>query len=129
MGASEDRRHALGRLIDEAADSQGLTMREVARRSTLAGYPMSPQNLSRIRRDPVVSIAVGMVRAIAAGLAVPAESVVAAAAASMGVVAAKATPESAIAADPSLTTAQRRALLGTLVAFREAPQNDDSLTL
>lgn len=114
-----DERHALGRLIDEAAAAQGLTMRQVALRSTEAGYPMSPQNLSRIRRDPVVSIAVGMVNAVAAGIAVPAGSVVAAAAESMGVLPLAASPETAIAADASLTRAQRRALLGTLVAFRE----------
>ena len=77
--------HPLGKLIQDAMDRNGWSLRELERRSGRAGHRMSHTNIGRIKDDPVMSIKADVIKLLSAILNVSEASVVKAALDSMDI--------------------------------------------
>lgn len=78
-------RHELAALIDRVRDANGWSDSEIVARATRGGHKLSKSNLSRIRNTDVATLTGSTIRALAAGLDVPAAEVARAALKSMGI--------------------------------------------
>lgn len=118
--AVEDR-HALAVLIDAVEQANGWADEDVAQAARLRGHQLSKSNVSRVRNEPVISISVKLLTALADGLQLPLRQVLQASLMAMG------TPvgeppsrlEDVILSDEQLSARDRRVLLSVLVALRE----------
>lgn len=111
--------HPLGELIGQVRATNGWSLEDVCARARRQGHTISPQNISRLSSEPVVTMKASTVRALACGLGVPPEAVVSAALKSMGFPVDKPAPstEDAIGSDPRLSERDRRVLLAALAQF------------
>lgn len=112
---------ALGRLIREVQRVNGWSYAEISRNASAAGRRLSKSRVESLRNDPLPSISVKAIHALAAGLRVPPERVAGAALETMGFGAAPGEVDAAaaVAADPALSDAMRRVLLAALATARE----------
>lgn len=113
--------HALGRLIDDTMRTNGWTLDELSTRAGHQGHQLSPQNISRIRRQPVLTVVGKQIRALVAALGLPASVVLAAAVESMGFSTAGpqlVSPEDALVYDDRLSERDRRVALAVLTELR-----------
>lgn len=115
--------HALASLIDEVRMANGWSDPDIAARAAINGHKLSKSNISRIRNNPVVTLNIETVSALADGLGISKAMVAHAALASMGIVtysSADLTSEEAIRRDPTLGARDKRALLAVLAGLRVA---------
>lgn len=77
--------HPLGKLIQDAMDRNGWSLRELERRSDRAGHRMSHTNIGRIKDEPVISIKADVIRLLASILNASEATVVKAALDSMDI--------------------------------------------
>jgi hypothetical protein len=113
--------HALAALIDEVRSANGWSDPDVVTRAASKGHKLSKSNISRIRNNPVVTLNIETVSALADGLGISKAMVAQAALASMGIVtynSADLTTEEAIRRDPSLGEREKRTLLAVLGTLR-----------
>jgi hypothetical protein len=122
--------HALAALIDEVRSANGWSDPDVVARAASKGHKLSKSNISRIRNNPVVTLNIETVSALADGLGISKAMVAQAALASMGIVtynSADLTTEEAIRRDPSLGEREKRTLLAVLGTLRgDAVKKDTS---
>lgn len=117
-------RHALAALIDDVRSANGWSDPDIVARAASRGHKLSKSNISRIRNNPVVTLNIETVSALADGLGVSRAMVAQAALASMGIVAynsADLTTEEAIRRDPTLGEREKQMLLVVLGGLRESP--------
>ena len=110
-------KHPLAELIDDAMTANGWSGADVARRASDAGYSLSPQNISRIRLEPVVTLVAKQARALSAGLAIPVNVVIDATLRSMGFTYGAGTTigvEEAVRLDEHLGERDRRVILAVV---------------
>lgn len=115
--------HALAALIDDVRAANGWSDPDVVTRAASKGHKLSKSNISRIRNNPVVTLNIETVSALADGLGVPKAMVANAALASMGIVtysSADLTAEEAIRRDPTLSERDKKMLLTVLLGLRDA---------
>lgn len=115
------RRHALGTLIDDVKASNRWSDQHIADRAARAGYPVSKQNVARLRAEPVEAITLRNIRSLSAGLDVPATVVVRAMLAAMGVTdttGAEWSAEQAIRRDAHLSARDKDMMLAMLAHLR-----------
>lgn len=113
--------HALAALIDDVRGANGWSDPDVVARAASKGHKLSKSNISRIRNNPVVTLNIETVSALADGLGISRAMVANAALASMGIVtynSADLTAEEAIRRDPTLGERDKRVLLGVLAGLR-----------
>lgn len=113
--------HALAALIDDVRSANGWSDPDVVARAARKGHKLSKSNISRIRNNPVVTLNVETVSALADGLGISKAMVAQAALASMGIVtynSADLTTEEAIRRDPTLGEREKRTLLAVLATLR-----------
>lgn len=114
--------HALAALIDEVRAANGWSDPDVVARAARKGHKLSKSNISRIRNNPVVTLNVETVSALADGLGVSKAMVANAALASMGIVtynSADLMAEEAIKRDPTLGDRDKKMLLAVLAGLRD----------
>ncbi len=114
-------KHALGRLIADVMQTNGWTLADVSRRASQHGQQLSPQNVSRLRNEPIVSVVGKWVQALAYGLDLPPATIATAAVQSMGFTIdgpAVVSPEDSIAHDQRLSERDRRLVLAVLRELR-----------
>jgi hypothetical protein len=113
--------HALGALIDAVQEANGWSDPDVAARARARGHNLSKSNISRIRTDPVTSLNVRQMRALADGLEMPTAQLVQAALTAMGLSASEISTsvEQALRADPELSQRDRQLVLALLAAMRQ----------
>lgn len=117
-------RHALAALIDDVRSANGWSDPDVVTRAASKGHKLSKSNISRIRNNPVVTLNIETVSALADGLGVSKAMIAHAALASMGIVtysSSELTAEEAIRRDPTLGERDKRALLAVLAGLRVEP--------
>lgn len=117
-------RHALAALIDDVRSANGWSDPDVVARAASKGHKLSKSNISRIRNNPVVTLNIETVSALADGLGVSKAMIAHAALASMGIVtysSSELTAEEAIRRDPTLGERDKRALLAVLAGLRVEP--------
>ncbi|QOT16511.1 hypothetical protein [Paenarthrobacter sp. YJN-5] len=121
-------RHALAALIDDVRSANGWSDPDVVARAASKGHKLSKSNISRIRNNPVVTLNIETVSALADGLGVSKAMVAQAALASMGIVtynSADLTTEEAIRRDPTLGEREKQMLLVVLGGLRESPEPNE----
>lgn len=116
-------KHALAALIDDVRSANGWTDPDISARAESRGHKLSKSNISRIRNNPVVTLNLETVSALADGLGITKVMVANAALASMGIIShnsADLRPEDAIRADRSLSERDKMMVLTILHGLREA---------
>lgn len=119
--------HALAALIDEVRSANGWSDPDVVARAQSKGHKLSKSNISRIRNNPVVTLNIETVSALADGLGISKAMIAQAALASMGIVtysSSDLTAEDAIRRDPTLGERDKRAVLAVLAGLRGEPASD-----
>lgn len=115
--------HALGRLIREVQQANGWSYADISANALRAGRRLSRSRVESLRNDPLTSIGIKAIEALAAGLAVTPGRVVDAAIESMGYQSTDqdSPPSSAEALrnDPLLSASTRRVLIAALEAAHE----------
>jgi transcriptional regulator with XRE-family HTH domain len=115
--------HALGRLIRDVQQANGWSYADIAGNAGRGGRNLSRSRVESIRNDPLTSIGIKAITALAAGLDVPADRVAFAALESMGYPPPAAGDQhsavEAIERDPELSATARRIVLAALAAARD----------
>lgn len=112
--------HALGRLIREVQQANGWSYADISANARQAGRSLSRSRVESLRNDPLTSIGIKAIEALAAGLSVAPDRVAAVAVESMGYRPQPA--DSALSAaealgnDPLLSAQMRRVLTAALAA-------------
>jgi hypothetical protein len=116
--------HALGRLIRDVQQANGWSYADIAKNAERGGRSLSRSRVESIRNDPLTSIGVKAITALAAGLEVPADRVAQAAIESMGypspTTGEALSAAEAIEREPGLSATSRRVLLAALAAAQAA---------
>jgi hypothetical protein len=109
---------ALGRLISEVQSANRWSYADIASNATAAGRKLSKSRVESLRNDPLPSISVKAIEALAAGLRVAPNRVAHAAMESMGYALATESLDAAqaLAGDPALSDPMRRVLTAALTA-------------
>jgi hypothetical protein len=109
---------ALGRLISEVQSANRWSYADIASNATAAGRKLSKSRVESLRNDPLPSISVKAIEALAAGLRVAPNRVAQAAMESMGYALATESLDAtqALAGDPALSDPMRRVLTAALTA-------------
>jgi transcriptional regulator with XRE-family HTH domain len=112
---------ALGRLISDVQVANKWSYADIAANAGAAGRRLSKSRVESLRNDPLPSISIKAIEALAAGLHVSPDRVASAAIETMGYAIATegASAHSAISSDPSLSEPVRRVLLAALSAAHE----------
>lgn len=112
---------ALGRLISEIQAANRWSYADIARNATSGGRKLSKSRVESLRNDPLPSISIKAIEALAAGLKVSPNRVAQAAMESMGYAVATESMDAAdvLAGDPGLTDPMRRVLLAALDAAHQ----------
>lgn len=114
-------RHPLGKLIDTIRESNRWSYRDLARRAERAGFKMGDSQINALANNPISSVSIKQVRALAVALDIPERHVVVAFLGSMGYDVAGPSPsgvEEAIRADGRLSSDDRETLLVLLKQMR-----------
>lgn len=120
--------HSLGRLIADAQDRNGWSLRDLQTRAERKGYEMSHTNFGRLKSNPVTSIKGENITMLAAVLQVPVTTVAAAALESMGVVLSAPLQPSVVdvvQTSPDLTEYDQALLTAMLDVMLGRPKADD----
>ena len=134
MKNQEDRElHAVGRLIEAQKVVEGWSEEDIARRARARGLPMTKQNLGRIKNEAVKTVSAETIEALAVGLNVPEQRVIAAYMDMFGFplrqVPGFTSTEAAIRADVRLSSddkANLLALLGSMIRRKNTKQTIDA---
>jgi hypothetical protein len=112
---------ALGRLISEVQSVNRWSYADISQNAMAAGRRLSRSRVESLRNDPLPSISVKAIEALAGGLRVAPDRVAQAAMQSMGYVLAteSLTPAQALAGDPRLSEPMRRVLMAALDAAHD----------
>src|SRR5690625_4797409 len=75
----------LASLIEEVKEANNWTDSQIAQRAKSAGHHLTGPNISRMAREPILSLKPGPMIALAAGLDVPLETLIRAGLVSLGI--------------------------------------------
>jgi hypothetical protein len=119
---------ALGRLISEVQAANRWSYADIAHNAVSAGRKLSKSRVESLRNDPLPSISIKAIEALAAGLKVSSNRVAQVAMESMGYAVATESIDTAdvLAGDPALTDSMRRVLIAALEAAHQEFMSDGS---
>ena len=123
MATDRNTPHPLGRLIREVQHANGWSYADISSNARNAGRSLSRSRVESLRNDPLTSIGIKAIEALAAGLSVAPDRVAAAAVESMGYrpepTDSALTAADALDSDPQLSAAMRRVLIAALEAAHQ----------